>query len=583
MQRDASGLFGLRLSVAARQAFGGAYERPADLQTCLDEQRSGLLRLPPHPPWEGNPTDWAADPFGDRNWQFQHHTLRWLNGTRWAALDGDSRASEYWLEIVRSWAQANLPPERAIGPFAWKDMADGNRAIQIALGASLIGPTDNWYMGLLTAHRDWLLDARHVVGGNHGMHQHAGLLVVGALLGDSAALTVAHRRIIEQFETTFDEHGFNDEGSLAYHRLNMQWWGETLQRVRVEGLSVPDNVDKRFAAASNVLAHLTHPNGQMPQIGDSARAGLRLGHGEAADFAASAGTRGKMPDSPVLVLHRGYVSSRSGWGEMRALPAESHMVARHGPLMRAHGHHDMGSMLVYADGRQWLVDPGFHSYQLQHPTREYLHSHAAHNVAVLAGANRDANAPVDLTRHSVSSDAHDFSLLDVGYPDNTVVRRIIYLTGPDCWIVWDSVDSGPSAQLHQHWQVDTGVAVEVVPPGFRLSADQRSLTLAALNPAVETSQHVAIDQSLVGWIGTRWKTLKASARLRFSAKGERSQIVTLIAPTSRQSLRASAYSELRDGGITVELSRENMRWRVTVSAQRTDVERLHTAAPPGSS
>src|SRR5699024_7639846 len=128
-----------------------------------------------HPDWTGDITEWNADPFSDRNWQFQHHTLRWINPLRWAALEGLQAAGEEWRRIVRSCAESNLPPVRRSGEFAWKDMADGNRAIELSLGAPLIKDSDGWYVELLRAHVDWLLDPENIVSKNHALHQHCGL------------------------------------------------------------------------------------------------------------------------------------------------------------------------------------------------------------------------------------------------------------------------------------------------------------------------------------------------------------------------------------------------------------------------
>lgn len=203
----------LNLATADRQAFGKSYARTKNTDELAGAVLSGELHLPPHPVWRGDLLDWAADPFTDRNWQFQHHTLRWLNPLRWKALDGDERARQEWLRVVRSWAVHNAPANRASSKFAWKDMADGNRAIQLSLGSRLVGQEDlPWFLELLAYHRDWLMDEAHIVGKNHGLHQHAGLLVVSAVLGALDGMNVARARMVDQFKSTFDSQGGNDEG-----------------------------------------------------------------------------------------------------------------------------------------------------------------------------------------------------------------------------------------------------------------------------------------------------------------------------------------------------------------------------------
>src|SRR5699024_1032788 len=94
----------LDVGVSERQALGASYEKPKKIKELADNYWSGKLILPPQPVWQGDPTDWTADPFNDRNWRFQHHTLRWLNPLRWLALEGDERARSEWLRVAQSWA-----------------------------------------------------------------------------------------------------------------------------------------------------------------------------------------------------------------------------------------------------------------------------------------------------------------------------------------------------------------------------------------------------------------------------------------------------------------------------------------------
>lgn len=115
-------------------------------------------------------------------------------------------------------------------------MADGNRAIQLCIGAPIVDPNEEWFTSLLEYHRDWLMDPKHIVGKNHGLHQHQGLLVLGAVLQDREALNTAVRRMEAQFETAFDYQGSNNEGSSAYHQMNMTWWGLAWKRVQLEGI-----------------------------------------------------------------------------------------------------------------------------------------------------------------------------------------------------------------------------------------------------------------------------------------------------------------------------------------------------------
>lgn len=470
---------GLDLGVAARQAFGASYARPLDFDEQLQRIKSGVIRIRPHGDWRGDYTAWDADPYSDRNWQLQFHSLRWLTPLRWAALDGDVEARAEWLRIARSWFEANIPFRPGLAPFAWKDMTDGNRAIHLSLGAPLAGDNDEWFVELLGYHRDWLMDPAHVKGKNHGLHQHTGLLVVAAALRDRDATDTAVGRMEAQFLTTFDAQGCNDEGSVGYQQHNLKWWRTAWHRAGLEGYTV-DGVEERLSEGAHALAHMVMPDGQLPQIGDLARGTVSRGLHAFTNFASSRGAVGERPRGNALVLDGGYVLSRSGWGETRSPEQESHMVLRHGLDVKAHSHQDRGSIHIYAAGTRWLTDSGFYSYQPGDPIRRHLASREAHNIAFLPGQIHDPSAPVELVSESVTAVAHDFTVTDRGYTDAEVSRRVVYLPGPDCWIVVDSSTSLDPVPLTQHWHVEPGVETRFRDRGFRLRREEAVLNMTWL-------------------------------------------------------------------------------------------------------
>lgn len=559
--------------ISERQSFGGIYARPSNLEQAVNRYRSGQLALPPHPIWTGDPTDWAADPFSDRNWRFQHHTLRWLNPLRWAALDGDEAARAEWIRVVRSWADVNTPADRAVSDMAWKDMADGNRAIQLSLGVPLLTGDEDWFVDLLEYHRDWLMDEKHIVGKNHGLHQHQGLLVVGAALRDREAVETAVERMRAQFLGTFDKQGCNDEGSAAYHQMNMTWWRQGWDRAESEGITPPDDARDRLDAAAVALAHIALPNGEIPQIGDSRRGKVQMGHSSVTDYVASGGTSGTAPTETAMVLDGGYITTRSGWGTNAPLALESHALIRFGKEMRAHSHRDRGSVHLYSVGQRWLVDSGFHSYETVSAERAYLYSRAAHNVALLQDRAHNDNAPVDLIRHTLTEEYDDFLLVDRGYPDDDVRRRVTYLREPDCWVIHDSTSS-PDARLNQHWHVEPGLRTRFLDNGFRIAGAGASFTMHWLGRGAHTSRLLAADSAFDAWIGTGWRTMEPSTRLVAKAPDRSRRLVTLMGAHREVPLSVVESRVSASGDTTVEIARGASRWRVDIPSGDATIRRL---------
>lgn len=563
--RDRTKLGDLDVDVATRQAFSGTYERPKHLGEDLDRYRAGLLRLPPHPDWDGDVTDWYADPFQDANWRFQRNSLRWLNPLRWAALEGDTDARTEWLRVTRSWFDNNVPVESAV-PGAWQNMVDGNRAIQLALGAPLAPEDADWFVELLEVHRDRLVDDANIVHKNHGMHQHAGLLVVGATLRDREAMRLAVQRMRDQFLVTFDDEGSDDEGSVAYHQMNIIWWRTLWERARLEGFTKPAEVDQRLELASNALAQIALPNGQLPQIGDTVRGSVVGGLGEATDYVRSKGAHGTRPTSNTMVLKRGIIVSRSGWGQTRPLRNESHAIIRYGEDIRGHSHQDRGSVHIYADGVRWLVDGGFHSYQMKHPARLHAISRAAHNLASLKGVPHRDSAPVELIDQSVSEEIHDFTLLDHGYRDADMRRRFIYLAAPDCWLIWDTALPAAPTSLLQQWQVEPGVTVRSHDRGYKLLKSGRSLSITWLgrDPLMRFAK--AVEGQHAGWIGVKWKVREPGSVVTAESRDKLSpQLLALIAPSGESPLGV-VTSKLTGGKVTAELMRGGTSWSVAADS-----------------
>lgn len=564
----------LDLNVAAgvRQAIGAQYERAEATSRRFALLQQGKILLPPHPVWEGDFTDWHADPFGDRNWKFQFHTLRWINPLVWAALDGDGESRKEWLRIVKSWYESNLPAKKSATSFAWKDMADGNRAVQLCIGASLPSSEDSWYRELLDAHKDWLLDEENIVSGNHALHQNIGLFVVGAVLRDVEAMKIARARMLQQFKLAFDEEGINEEGSVAYHQLNILWWTRTATRVALENMPFPEYVHERLDAAAEALAHLVLPNGRLPQIGDGVRGSVREGISSHCDYLATAGSHGTAPQHLVREFSNGYYISRSGWGVERKLEDESHLILRHGGRMIGHQHEDRGSVHLYAEGTAWLVDSGFHSYQKKDPIRKYLNSRQAHNVPSLTGLKYDSPDEVSISFAQETEKYHIVEIEDDGFAGNVLRRRVIYLKQPNCWIIQDTNAGDATGSIMQTWHVDAGLVINRHDRGFILRRGDARLVMSWLGRTPHLRLHRAVDDDMRGWIGTKWKTLEPGAVVSAETPAASRGLVGVLAPSRGAKRLGISQSYIATSGVVqVVLVRSGSAWSVTIDSNEIKI------------
>lgn len=536
---------GLDLAAATRQVIGRDVLRPRDAEERFAELRSGVLRLSPHPAWKSwVPDSWTADPFNDRNWRFQLHTLRFLNPVRHLALDGDEAAHTLWLEVVKSWSTHNLDPNDAASKWAWSDMADGLRATQIALGAALIGESElDWYLPTLRAHVDWLSDSRHIVKRNHGMHQLQGLYVASAVLGDKELLMLATTRLLELFFETYDEEGVDDEGAPAYMLHNLRWWSEVFQRFDREKIKVPAEASDRLMAARNAIRTLQQPDGRLPQIGDTPRDSFPP------KSIKVMALPGEGQESWSLATGYSVVRRNTALGDQ-----DSYTLLRHGQSGEGHHHDDKGSIITYSRGRNWWVDPGFWNYQLNDPMRAYTKARSSHNVVQILDGISTAAASGSMVSQRDQQDGYSAWIKDTTSYENTIVyRNVTYVRDPEFWLVTDHVVARAPHLLKQQWLIDGGIEI-VSDPGAK----------RALLRAPEATMHMSFFQRggisgiEVGegedgpWIAHGWRSRVKGARVAGLTSDPQSTTISSFS-TFDEETALTSYS-LSSAGIVSEIT-----------------------------
>lgn len=523
LEQTPSGPFVVDADVCERQCIGPGFAKRKDYEQRTEEVLSGVLRLAPHPTWEtASVAEWTADPFQSRNWQFQHHALRWLSPLRYSIEDGSEDARKFWIDTVRSWIEKN-PPGDSPSKFAWMDMADGLRAQEMVFGWPHLKTEDERQTLLsgIHAHGVWLADDAHQSSGNHALHQNIGLFVVARFLRRDDWQQIALERMMRLFTEAFDEVGANDEGSVQYHQLNLAWWRRAWERVELEGLALPGGARDRLHRAAEFLAHTIRPDGTMTPIGDTHLKSIKDEGWSELVHAASQGRTGTPPTSTVVVAPSGYVMGRSGWGDdPESFARQSHYSIRFGSTYTHHAHQDRGAVTFYAGEQDWATDPGSFIYEPKDPFRQYLKSREAHNLLVIKDRNYSPQGAVELERHEITDMAHDFWLVDNNYDGVAMSRRIVYLPGVDLFIVVDQFQAQEPVTARQLWHVEPGIK-----PRFRDGAvemQERSgkrLTLNWLGQWSRPSVSYAVDDSPAGWVSRAWGDKSPAAVVETSLTG----------------------------------------------------------------
>lgn len=541
----------IRLDVARRQAFGPGFTRTARDERLANALMERKLTMPPHPEWRlPDGPNWDEDPFGDSNWQFQYHSLRWLDPLRRVAETGDTTAGRMWEKYAKSWV-SNNPPGDAASPWAWVDMGDALRAMTLSFGVPIVEKND-WLLEALAEHGVWLSDEKNIGRANHSLHQHQALFILGQVLGIDHWTEIALQRLRELLLVSYDEEGVNEEGSIAYHENNYHWWQIALKRLSMEGKDLPPEAG-RIELALDELAHATRPDGAYERIGDTDGGGPNRLSSPALEYMNTKGAMGIAPPEKVKVYRRGYIFGRSGWGqETRPFSDETFYSVSFGRADRVHGHQDGASMTLYAFGRPWIIDSGKFVYG-NDPMRRYVLGRTGHNVVVIKNRKYDRTSQVQLLRHSISPTVDDFTLIDKGYTGVELKRRITYLRDVDCVVVSDSVLADSAVEATQMWHFESDLDVRVDATGCGATDGARSLRMAWLGTRPGLSTIRGSLDPFEGWTSTGWRKKAPNTVIKAVREGQQIDFHTVMSISS--------------GNAEFELSKEHSTARPVIRIQ----------------
>lgn len=514
-------------AAAVRQALGSGFTEAPDDDVKTEELKSRHLVLTPHKRWllPESPS-WSENPFSDNNWQFQYHMLRWLDPLRRASLRGDVEAARLRKKYASSWVAAN-PVGKGACRWSWIDMSDGIRAMELSHGIAVCGE-EQWLLNSLQDHAGWLKDPGHLAHGNHALHQHIGLFVLGCVLDDTELVDLAVSRLRSHLFASYDDRGVNEEGAMSYQLMNYRWWQEAVVRLQREGIETKDITD-RLDQAPTFLAHATTPLGKFARIGDTDGGNARTLRHEHTDYVTTGGRSGSHPEDLHLFSAQGFGFMRSGWGEERDFARESFVSVTWGNQKKIHGHADGGSVTYCALGVQWIDGPGRYYYG-NDPVRRYVVSREANSVVRVEAVKVDPNhAPVTCRRAEVAGGAQVVELDDPSYENTKVSRTVLYFAAADQLLVLDRIKSGTGVKHGQVWNLNPAVQASGNREGFRLSAGDQVCMVRNLLPVDARSTHRGEKNPLRGWYSTGWRRCSPTTQLEFTTSGP-GTYATLIGP-----------------------------------------------------
>lgn len=521
---------------ASLHAFDVGFRSRSTDDQSVNRLLSGNLHLTPHPNYQyGESINWDADPFNERNWRVQLHMLRWLDPVRRIAeiSTGHRRetTTKFWIETVESWAHHSADPSSA-SDDAWLDMTDAMRLKTLCFGIPMVEKCASDALEplikLIKLHCGWIRDEQNLGHSNHALHQHVALFIAARVLDDHELQTLATERLIALFASQYDEQGLNAEGALVYHQLNYVWWKDAIKHFEVEDFEIPAifNLLKRVPEE---LAHATAPTGNLAVIGDSDRRPPTSVAHPNTKYVVSKGAEGIPPKGTVKLYDGGYLFARSGWGQHeRKFSDETFVAIPFGSNRKVHGHVDGGSISFTSLGVDWVVDPGKFAYNSS-DFRRYFVSREAHSLVSIRGKTYDSTKPVKLAAFSDSHDSVDARLIDSGYPDVRIQRRIVFSKAGEYLVVVDTIKSKTDVVADQCWQLDSHVDASITRRGFDLCSGDIKASLHYTGTNAQISIIRGKEKPLRGWVSPEWKVASPANQALFTKSGSHFRFVTVLA------------------------------------------------------
>lgn len=348
-------------------------------------------------------SNWTANPFGQRSWQWgtaAFNFLPWLLAHH--ADSGNVEAIHLAVRAVRSWRAAANSDLRGY-EFLDHDHATAVRGENVMLLAAYLARNGLFpeYLPELLEFADEIASklekdsfySRHT---NHGLEQSRILAMAADLLPEHPASerrwAIAVKRLTDELRFAFTSDGVHVENSPAYHQYVCDSFLKitaTLPASRIALLNAA--VDEVMPKAMAFLAHVMRPDAKFPIIGDTGAkwavnpfqryAGTP--EYEWIEFVASRRERGKAPPSTIATFpEAGYAIVRDRWKPAARKGREYHAIMKCGFRSSYHRHDDDFNIVMHC-GEDWLIDGGFFCYAEDHPVRRYLRSKWAHNVPVV--------------------------------------------------------------------------------------------------------------------------------------------------------------------------------------------------------
>jgi hypothetical protein len=443
-----------------------------------------------HIDWGFNPTtapgsQYAAD--HEWTWQLNRHG-DWATLARAYAASGDERFAKEFDAQFAGWVEDCPVPTGAADqrPYSkWRTIEAGIRMFSTWPAAYTVfrkssSVRDETLISMVKSmieHGRYL--RQHPTTGNWLTMEMNGLYHVGVLLPFVKEAKdwrdFASTRLLAELDTQVYPDGAQIELTPGYHNVALGSFLGLVDAAAAYRYSLPEGYMAKLERMFAYNLWAMRPDRDVPRWNDSWRvdvAGmLRKGFAlfpARKDFqwVATDGKEGTLPDhTSHFFPYAGQVVMRSGWDrEALFLGFEA------GPFGYGHQHEDKLSVVIFAYGKDLLVEGGSYAYDAS-KWRRYVLASAAHNLVLVDGQgqaragqprqNYVAKEPADLAFRS--NERYDYArgVYDDGFGKRDQrpaghTRDVLFLKAERLFVIRDTLASldGKSHQYEALWHLD---------------------------------------------------------------------------------------------------------------------------------
>ena len=426
---------------------------------------------------------WDKTPNNDEEWIFMLNRHRyWITLGQAYVLTKDEKYTKAFIRQLTHWIK-NVRPVEGTDKTTWRTIEAGIRgenwikAYSYFFNSEHIGEEiTRIFVESLKEHGEYLYnnysDARRL--SNWGVLESHGLLVIGLFLNDKELsekyIRESLRRLEEQIDLQVMEDGMHWEQSPMYLNEVLHCYLDTIKLCKRNNIEIPNIILEKTKKLAYSNLYMKKPNHKQICQSDSDDTDLRdiltkssylfedgmlkFGAYEEIDFESiwSLGydsikkyksIKAKYPDHVSYGFEdSGNYYMRSGWSEN-----DNYSYFHCGTLGSGHGHADLLHISIFANGEDYLIDPGRYTYIEGNEEREYLKSCKAHNTTIvddeeftkINGSWGYRSVATPIKHQFISKELYDYvEGSHLGYINKGIfTNRLVIYIKPDIWVLVD--------------------------------------------------------------------------------------------------------------------------------------------------